>query len=51
MRSAGYYWVLVNKYWEVARWNGDTWQFVGTDEEYDDSWISKIGSKIERQIK
>ena len=57
MRDDGFYWVLLNDEWQVARFkkypyiNSCIWFLTGSDEEFSDSDFEEIGDRVWREPK
>lgn len=47
-RQPGWYWVRAgaDEAWEVAEWNGGTWEVTGTDHDWPDHMIKVVGPRI-----
>lgn len=48
MRKPGWYWVRsgADEAWEVAEWNGGTWELTGTDHDWPEYMIKVVGPRI-----
>ena len=48
-KEDGYYWIKMKNFyneWQPGRWDGESWQVIGTEEEYSETDITEVGERI-----